>query len=479
MTPLLAALDPKRIERVQSWGGATGGLGYVYTPASIEEIEGVLHLARSTAVSVGLRGAGRSYGDASSNTERIVLDTSSLNRIQDFDTRNDVVRIEPGVTIEQLWRHVLPQGYWPPVVPGTMFPTLGGCAAMNIHGKNNFRVGPLGDHILGFDLLTAEGDRYRCSRDENSELFHAAIGGFGMLGVITSLSLRLKRVHSGLLEVEPIPTHDLGAMFQAFESRLGTADYLVGWVDAFATGRGAGRGLVHAARYLREGEDAQAKTTLLPASQELPPRLFGVLPMGQLWRFMAPFTNDPGMRLVNAVKYRQGWLAGSTTYRQSLAAFSFLLDYVPGWKRSYGRAGLIQYQSFVPADRALGTFEAQLDVCRRRGLTPYLAVFKRHRSDRFLMTHAVDGYSLALDFKAGGRRWRALAALVEELDGLVLNAGGRFYFAKDSLLSPAARASLLGEERTRRFLALKKAVDPQCLFQTDLFRRVFGEAKTT
>jgi FAD/FMN-containing dehydrogenase len=38
-----------------------------------------------------------------------------------------------------------------------MRPTLGGCLAMNIHGKNNFRVGSIGDHVLDFDLLTTDG----------------------------------------------------------------------------------------------------------------------------------------------------------------------------------------------------------------------------------------------------------------------------------------------------------------------------------
>ena len=53
-------------------------------------------------------------------------------------------------------------------------------------------------------LLTPSGDTKVCSRTENSDLFFAAIGGFGMLGVITQLTLKLKKVYSGLLHVTPI-----------------------------------------------------------------------------------------------------------------------------------------------------------------------------------------------------------------------------------------------------------------------------------
>jgi decaprenylphospho-beta-D-ribofuranose 2-oxidase len=65
--------------------------------------------------------------------------------------------------------------------------TLGGCAAMNVHGKNAYQMGTIGDHILEFEMLLPNGKLVTCSREQNSDLFHAAIGGFGMLGCFTSL----------------------------------------------------------------------------------------------------------------------------------------------------------------------------------------------------------------------------------------------------------------------------------------------------
>ena len=50
------------------------------------------------------------------------------------------------------------------------------------------------------------------------------------------------------------------------------------------------------------------------------------------------------------------------------------------------------------------------------------------------MTHAVDGYSLALDFAVRPEKRGGLLSLAAEMDRLVLDAGGRFYFAKDSVL---------------------------------------------
>jgi FAD/FMN-containing dehydrogenase len=345
---------------------------------------------------------------------------------------------------------------------------------MNIHGKNNWKVGPIGDHILEFELLLPGGERRRCSRDENAALFHAAIGGFGVLGCFLSVTLQMKRIESGLLAVEPLAAHDLDEMMAAFEDHMDRADYLVGWVDGHGSGAATGRGLVHAARYLDPGEDPRPAQTLRVLHQELPDTFFGIVPRQIAWRFMRPFMNQLGTRLVNTAKYHLGRREHGHGYRQSHAQFNFLLDYVPDWKLALGRGGMIQYQSFVPAAHAGRVFKGELSLARRRGVVPYLGVLKRHRSDGFLMTHGVDGYSLALEFRLTAGNRAAVWDLAAAFDELVLGAGGRFYFAKDSTLDPARLESYLREERVQRFLLLKRECDPDGLLETNLYRRIFS-----
>src|SRR5262249_55056115 len=154
----------------------------------------------------------QSYGDAALNGGNVCLDLSGLDRILAWDPARGVARVEPGVTIGQLWRHTIGDGWWPYVVPGTMFASLGGCAAMNIHGKNNWKVGTIGEHILEVELLLPSGEIRRCSPSQHPELFFAAIGGFGMLGCFVSVTLQLKRVESGMLRVEPITVGGLAEM---------------------------------------------------------------------------------------------------------------------------------------------------------------------------------------------------------------------------------------------------------------------------
>ena len=465
----------KTMERVEGWGMASSSLSYVSRPINVDGIRAVFEEARRAGRSVGMRGAGRSYGDASLNAENMLLDLTRMRRILSWNPQTGILVAEPGVTIQQLWQYTIEDGWWPSVVSGTMFPTLGGAAAMNIHGKNNFKVGPIGDSILDFDLVTPSGELLFCSRDQNAEIFYAAIGGFGMLGVITRLTLQLKKVYSGLLDVTPVGIRNFDHLFQVFEQRLPQSDYLVGWIDCFGTGDALGRGQVHQANYLKPGEDPNPEQTLRVENQELPDSILGVFPKSLMWRFMKPFVNDPGMRLINTAKFLASMKLGDGhVHRQSHAGFAFLLDYVPNWKKAYEPGGLIQYQSFVPKEHAQEVFSGQITLAQSYGLVPYLGVFKRHRPDSFLMTHAVDGYSLALDFAVRPEKRGGLLSLAAEMDRRVIKAGGRFYFAKDSALHLMSASEAVGPERAERFFALKKQLDPENILQTNLSRRLFG-----
>lgn len=467
-------LPGQRLTRLEGWGMSSWGMSYLYRPSDDDGIGEVFSAATAGGRSVGLRGGGNSYGDAALNSENVVLDLSRMNRILDWDPDAGVVVAEAGVTIAQLWQHCLEDGWWPPVVPGTMLPTLGGALAANIHGKNNFRVGPLGEHVLWFDLLTPSGDLLRCSPEENGELFLAVAGGFGLLGVTTRIALQMKKVHSGLLEVRPLGVANLEAMVEEFEHRRHDADYLVGWVDGVAAGPALGRGQIHQACYLAPDEDPAPARTQRVDQQELPDTILGLIPKSVTWRFMKPLLTNTGTRIVNAAKFglQRLPLPSNQPYRQGLVGFSFLLDYVPNWKWAYKPGGLIQYQSFIPAANAPDAFAEILSRSQAQGMPPYLAVFKRHRPDGFLLTHAVEGYSLALDYAVRDRP--ALWALARDLDEIVLGAGGRFYFAKDSTLTPEHAAAYLGEDTIARFLELKKRCDPGALLSTNLYRRVLA-----
>ncbi len=467
----MTTLSVDQFASLENFGHSLRAPSYLFRPGDAGQISQVFELAKQHALTISLRGAGRSYNDAALNGGGIVLDLTGMNRILDWNPETGILRAEPGVTLQQVWQHVLPDGWWPPVVSGTMFTTLGGCLGMNIHGKNNFKMGMFGEHVLEFTALLPTGEVVTCSPQKDDDLFHAMIGGLGMLGVFTSVTLEMKRIYSGQLDVRAWNVPDLATGLEALLGGAPKNDYIVGWVDTIAGGKGLGRGQLHSANYLPAGADPDPSRTLQVAYQTLPSTFFGLVPKSSLHYFMSPFLNNPGVWAVNTAKYVLG---RTRAYRQPHAAFHFLLDYIPDWELAYGRDGLIQHQSFLPKETALDAWTEMLKLSQRRGLLSYLGVTKRHRPDKFLLTHAVDGFSLALDFKVTRGNRAGLSEMLEEFDQIVLEAGGRFYFAKNSETAPETARRFLGEETIARFREFKKRCDPENLLGSDLYRRVFG-----
>ncbi|MEK6256757.1 MAG: FAD-binding oxidoreductase, partial [Chloroflexota bacterium] len=392
-------LSIQRLSRLENFGHSLSGPAYLYRPTHPEQIADLFKHATKQGVTVGLRGAGRSYGDASLNSGQVVLDFQRMNRILSWDRESGLVKLEPGVTIEQIWNYTLEDGWWPPVVPGTMFPTIAGCLGSNVHGKNNWNAGTLGEHVLECEILMPTGKIFTCSPTKEKELFYAAIGGIGMLGVFTSITLQMKKIYSGDLNVfawtEPNLQQSLNAIDQEKEN-----DYVVGWIDSTSSGKGLGRSQLHTANYFAEGEDAAPAQSLKTEHQSLPDTIVGLLPKSMVWRLMRPWMNNLGVRLGNNGKYMFSRTLGNQKhFQQSIAAFNFLLDYVPNWERSYGQGGLIQYQSFIPTPNSHDVFAEMIRLSKKRHLPSYLGVVKRHRTDKFLLSHGVDGFSLALDFQ--------------------------------------------------------------------------------
>lgn len=458
--------------QLENFGHSLQAPSYRIPIKQIEDIYEAFQLAKKLGLKVTARGTGISYNDASLNGGGIVLDMRGMNQIAEWDPATGVVRCESGVTLEQLWQRVEPDGWWPPVVSGTMKTTLGGCLAVNIHGKNNFQVGPIGDHVIEFTAMLPTGALVTCSPRKNADLFYAMISGLGMLGVFTSVTLQMKRIFSGLVAVDAWPVPNLSRHLSDLRGHAPTHDYIVGWLDAFASGNSLGRGQIHAARQLNEGEDPNPKKTEDLSNQHLPDRFFGIVPKSMLHYFMKPMMNNAGMRFVNIGRYLLALRAH--TFRQSHDEFHFLLDYAPGWERSFGRGGLIQYQSFLPKETAEDAWAEMLKLSQKRGMPSYLGVTKRHRPDQFLLTHAVDGLSLALDFKVTDSNRLKLGEMLQEFDRIVLDAGGRFYFAKNSETTAESTRRFLGDEAVAKFRKLKKRCDPNGLLESDLYRRIFS-----
>ncbi|TIU67619.1 MAG: FAD-binding oxidoreductase, partial [Mesorhizobium sp.] len=306
-------------------------------------------------------GNGRSYGDTCQNQAGSVVDMRPLNRVRAFNAGTGVLEADAGVLLRDIISHAAPYGFFPAVVPGTQFVTLGGAIANDIHGKNHHRRGTFGCHVESLTLLRSDGNTCRCSDTDNARLFRATIGGMGLTGLILSASIRLMRVPS-LDVVETVtPFGDLGQFFELAEAADQANEYAVAWIDQLAGGHGRGRGLLFAGNHAEHGSHTASRANARLSVPLQPP--FNVL-------------NRPFLTAFNAA-YR--WKKGRSPAPRQVGyqGFFFPLDGVGDWNRLYGPKGLFQHQCVVPEEAARLAVPALLEAARRAGQGSFLTVLKR------------------------------------------------------------------------------------------------------
>ncbi len=460
---------------LEGWGMRNRSRCQVVRPQSVDELPGIFAATREAGATVALRGAGCSYGDAALNDGSLVCDCTALNRLTAWDPQTGRVTVEPGVTIAQLWQRILPDGWWPAVVPGTSAVTIGGAAAANIHGKNNWQAGSFGDNVIAFDLLVPSGETITCSREHERDLFYAAIGGMGLLGCFTSITLQTRRVYSGLVSERQTAHASLSALLAALDAAKDQQGDLVAWVDTSARGGRLGRGLLKASRDLDNGEDPDPARTLAVAAQLPRAGLVRRLPPSWLPRLARPLTSGMGVFAANRAQWFRGTARGAgrphlSTYAQA----NFPLDAIPDWREAYRPGGLIQHQSFVPREAAPSVLRLLLERSHAAELVPSFAVLKVHRADDFLLSYLLDGYSLALDYPVRRGQEAAILGLMRELNDLLAESGGRCYFAKDSTVTPDQVRRMYPQSALERFATLKRRWDEHGLLTSDLYRRALA-----
>ena len=363
-------------------------------------------------------GNGRSYGDVCINPLGEAVDMRAMSRILSFDAETGLVEVEAGVLLSDLIAHVAGHGFFPAVVPGTQFVTIGGAIANDVHGKNHHRRGTFGCHVESLSLLRSDGVVRECSRGRNAEFFAATIGGMGLTGLILSARLRLMKVPSLSVAERVTPFENLDAYFDLAERADAENEYAVAWIDQLATGRSAGRGL------LLTGNHAEST----PSVQ-----------MGKTARLRVPFAppvtvlNRPFLKIFNAA-YRWSKIRKQGVQVSTYQSFFFPLDGVQDWNLLYGPHGLHQHQSVIPFSAAREAVPALLSATHRAGQGSFLTVLKRFGDVRSpgLMSFPRPGYTLTLDFP---HRGESTLALLAELDRITVGAGGAVNPYKDARMS--------------------------------------------
>lgn len=437
-------------ETLSGWGNIPKSKGSVYFPVKPSDIQ--LRVPSQIA-----RGLGRSYADQATNEGQLVARMERMNRVLSFDNQSGIMVCEAGVSFEDIIALVAPQGWFLMITPGTKFLTVGGAIANDVHGKAHHVDGSFINCVESFSIMVADGSVLTASRDVNPDLFHANFGGLGLLGIILTATIRLRKIETTYFRQRAIVTRNLDEMLDEIDATGKDYSYSVAWIDPLERGRSMGKGVLTVGNHARLDE--------LPPALRKDPLKIGKRSMLSVPFYFPGFVlNNLSVGLLDAVLY---WRLKSAPQYSHYEGFFYPLDAINGWNKGYGRRGFIQYQFVVPMTDGRRNIHTLLKEVAASNCVPFLNVLKKFGAgqDRYL-SFPMEGYTFAIDFPITGR----LRSFTERLDQLVLDMGGRIYLGKDAWLTEKFFKAMYPQHV--KWLEVKRKYDPANKFSSDLSRRI-------
>jgi len=392
--------------KIHGWGNYSAINAQVLKPKKINDVQSLI----TNNDKIIARGLGRSYGDSANNS--IVIDTTNLNKIIKFDKVKGLITCESGVSINEINKIIIPNGWFMPVTPGSSYITIGGAVASDVHGKNHHLEGTFSNHILFVDLMLSDGEIITISSTLNSELFQATCGGMGLTGIIISVTFRLKSINSNMIKQTTIKTNSLEELFQKYEENT-LSPYSVAWIDLKK--RKTINSLLFLGEHVQEGKlfSSNKKQKYIPT------------------KFFSMFLNKYFINLFNNIYYSKNFKKKDIK-NIILEDYFYPLDSLVNWNFLYGKKGFIQYQFVIPKLNGVKIINKILDIVNEYNQIPFLAVLKiLGPENKNYLSFPMEGYTLALDFKVS----KNLLKLISILDNVIISNGGRIYLTKDTIMN--------------------------------------------
>jgi FAD/FMN-containing dehydrogenase len=196
----------------------------VVRPRSLEELQAAVRSAAANRRPLAVCGGRHAMGGQQFRTGGLLLDTSGLAGVLSLDSEHGLVEVEAGIQWPGLL-DALAETPWSirQKQTGADDLSIGGAVSANVHGRG-LTLPPFVGDVERLVLVGADGEARVCSRDENAELFRLACGGYGLLGAIYSVTIRLapRRKLERVVELA-----DAEELMHRFEERI-AAGYLYG-----------------------------------------------------------------------------------------------------------------------------------------------------------------------------------------------------------------------------------------------------------
>jgi FAD/FMN-containing dehydrogenase len=430
--------------------------------STVEDIQNAVQFAREHKLKVTAAGSRHSMGGHTFVKDGLVLDMRGFNQVR-LDKRNKILNVETGATWKQLQLYLDPYGLSVKAMQSINIFTVGGTLSVNAHGIAH-NPGQIAPTVRSFRILLSNGEIKNCSPTENAELFHHALGGYGLMGIILDVDLDVVDNEMYVWKTHYMDYKDF-------------ADYYKTNVDGDSRiGLAYGRLSMSPTTYLRE----TAIHTYEKTHTQVP-----VVPLklpGYVWldRFIINFskTGDFGRRA--AEKYAEPRIHNCVSRNEAMSREEgcFVsrnqemydsMDYLENRLRD---ADILQ-EYFIPREKMPQFVDGLRAIVKDDGANLINVTIRIvHKDDITTLNYAKQdmfAYVLYFNQKFNERESQILQKTTSDLIDLAIGLDGTYYlpyqlfYSKDQLRRAYPRID--------EFFAAKKTYDPDELFSNKFYEK--------
>jgi FAD/FMN-containing dehydrogenase len=449
-TPVTHPVRPETVNDVTQLNPIA--VAEVIAPTTVEEIIGAVRM-HDGPISIG--GGRYSMGGQTATPGGLQIDMRSFNRVLAFDSINKTITVQPGIRWRDIQRRIDPANLSVKIMQTYADFTVGGSMSVNVHGRY-IGLGPLALSVRSLKIVLADGSLVEASPTMNPDIFFAAIGGYGGLGVIVEATLdladnvRVKRHNVRM----PITEY-----YAYFKQHVRDSSAVI-----FHNGD------IYPPKYERVNAVTWSETT---DSLTVPDRL---IPTGKPYR-------------LDRFVY---WMMSEWPYGKSIREHvvdPLLFRKSPVEWRNYEAS--YDVRELEPSSRASSTYvleEYFIPVERFDAFVPKMrAVFQKHDVNviNVSIRHAKadpgtllswaprEAFAFVVYYKQGTTQpdRRAVGVWTREMTDSILSVGGTWYLAYQPWATE--QQFLRGYPRAPEYFALKQRLDPTTKFRNTLWDKYY------
>lgn len=429
--------------------------GYFSEPENAEQTIEAVYAAIQRGLNICVLGAQNSFSDIFLGEGKLHISLAKQNKVISFNQQTGEITVQPGIRIWQVLQILMPRGFYLTGLSGSYTDTIGGMISSNSHGKDSWKYANCGNNVTRLKLLTADGSILTV--EKKTPLMNAVVGGLGMLGVITEITLQPKKLPSYFVTCSDkiIPSTDI----TAFEK---DAHYKYIWLDMANPKKPLS--VVKLATFNLSLKDRPFK---VPAAK---PTVWN-LPSPVFWKSLRLLWNQhtyiPSNSFLRGVHYLR-----TGTYTNTV------VDYYYPWRKYPDNCMLFSNNAFHEMQVLFptATFQQALaelsKLTQRYGIYPLNVNVKWHCADSFYLSFSGEGLCLLTTFESSlftsvnGRK------LAEAYMEVVESMGGKMYLSKFSYLTHQQLRKQY--PLFENWLSVKKQTDPNNIFLSDRAKTLLG-----